>query len=158
MIFEPGMPHALLSSVSALFLLPLGPQHLGAGMVAGTVASLGLLALLLRIWAGPWEPRADCFEVRFAALLIVAPLVGHYLLLHDLAILVLAALLLVEYGLGNGPSEGSAHVRVALAVVWRTCLMGSTSSRRSASSRRATFRPRPTPSPTPARTLRCWRS
>jgi len=62
MIFEPGMPHALLSSVSALFLLPLGPQHLGAGMVAGTVASLGLLALLLRIWAGPWEPRADCFD------------------------------------------------------------------------------------------------
>jgi len=124
MIFEPGMPHALLSSVSALFLLPLGPQHLGAGMVAGTVASLGLLALLLRIWAGPWEPRADCFAVRFAALLIVAPLVGHYLLLHDLAILVLAALLLVEYGLGNGPSEGSAHVRVALAVVWLTCLIG----------------------------------
>ena len=124
MIFEPGMPYALLSSVSALFLLPLGPGHVGAGMAAGALASLGLLAVLLKVWAGPWEARADGFALRFAALLVVSPLVGQYLLLHDLAILVLAAVLLVESSLAEGAGEVPARVRLVLAVLWLTCLLG----------------------------------
>jgi alpha-1,2-mannosyltransferase len=124
MIFEPGMPYALLSSVSALFLLPLGPQHLGAGMAAGALASIGLLAVLLKIWAGPWEARADGFALRFAALLVVSPLVGQYLLLHDLVILILAAVLLVECSLREGGGKVPARVRVVLAILWLTCLIG----------------------------------
>jgi len=123
MIFEPGMPYALLSSVSALFLLPLGPQHLGAGMAAGALASVGLLAVLLTLWAGPWDARADGFALRFAALLVASPLVGQYLLLHDLAILILAAVLLVECSLREGASV-PARVRVVLAVLWLACLVG----------------------------------
>ena len=123
MIFEPGMPYALLSSVSALFLLPLGPQHLGAGMAAGALASVGLLAVLLTLWGGPWDARADGFALRFAALLVVSPLVGQYLLLHDLASLILAAVLLVECSLREGASV-PARVRVVLAVLWLACLVG----------------------------------
>ena len=124
LIFEPGMPYALLSMVSALFLLPLGPDHLTAGMTAGTVVSLGLLALVLMMWAGPWEPRAERFALRFAALLVLSPLVAQYLLLHDLAILILAAVLLVESSLREGAGEVPARVRVVLAVLWLTCLVG----------------------------------
>jgi len=124
LIFEPGMPYALLSMVSAIFLLPLGPEHLTAGMTAGVLASLGLLALLLAMWAGPWEPHAEPFVLRFAALLVVSPLVAQYLLLHDLAILILAALLLAEHYLAHGPSAGWARVRVVLAVLWLACLVG----------------------------------
>src|SRR5438552_3942702 len=123
-IFEPGMPYALLSSVSALFLFLLGPQHLGAGMAAGALASVGLLAVLLTVWAGPWDARADGFALRFAALLVVSPLVGQYLLLHDLASLILAAVLLVECSLQEGAGEVPARVRVVLAVLWLTCLVG----------------------------------
>jgi len=124
MIFEPGMPYALLSSVSALFLLPLGPEHLDAGMAAGALASVALLAVLLTVWAGPWDARASGFALRFAALLVVSPLVGQYLLLHDLAILILAAVLLVEGSLQEGAGEVPARVRVVLAVLWVTCLVG----------------------------------
>src|SRR2546427_7749738 len=123
MIFEPGMPYALLSSVSALFLLRLAPQHLGAGMAAGALASVGLLAVLLTLWAGPWDARANGFVLRFAALLVASPLVGQYLLLHDLAILILAAVLLVECSLREGASV-PARVRVVLAVLWLACLVG----------------------------------
>ena len=124
LIFEPGMPSALLSMVSAIFLLPLGPEHLTAGMIAGVLASLGLLALLLAMWAGPWEPHAERFALRFAALLVVSPLAAQYLLLHDLAILILAALLLAEHYLAHGPSAGWARARAVLAVLWLTCLVG----------------------------------
>src|SRR3989449_1168260 len=124
LIFEPSMPYALLSMVSAIFLLPLGPEHLTAGMMAGVLASLGLLALLLAMWAGPWEPHAERFALRFAALLVVSPLAAQYLLLHDLAILILAALLLAEHYLAHGPSAGWARARAVLAVLWLTCLVG----------------------------------
>jgi hypothetical protein len=120
--FAPGMPYALLTSVSALFLIPLGPEHETAAMTMGALASLALLALLLRVWAGPWDPTGDRFAVRFAALLAVAPLVGQYLLLHDVAVLVLAAVLVAEYWLGH-PGEGWRRVQVVLAAVWLACLL-----------------------------------
>ena len=93
-------------------------------MIAGVLASLGLLALLLAMWAGPWEPHAERFALRFAALLVVSPLAAQYLLLHDLAILILAALLLAEHYLAHGPSAGWARARAVLAVLWLTCLVG----------------------------------
>src|SRR5207247_480510 len=87
-------------------------------------AGLGLLCLLLPMWAGPWEPHAERFALRFAALLVVSPLAAQYLLLHDLAILILAALLLAEHYLAHGPSAGWARARAVLAVLWLTCLVG----------------------------------
>jgi len=54
---------------------------------------------------------------------VVSPLVGQYLLLHDLAILILAAVLLGECSLRKGASV-PARVRVVLAVLWLACLVG----------------------------------
>ena len=124
LIFQPGMPKALLSMVSAVFLLPLGPGHLTAGLAAGALVSVALVGLLLGMWAGPWEPRSEVFTLRFAALLVVSPLVAPYLLLHDLVILVPAALLLIEYGEGGQPNPSSARGPLVLAGVWLACLIG----------------------------------
>jgi hypothetical protein len=124
MIFEPGMPYALLSSVSALFLLPLGPQHLAFCLAAGAVVSAGLIALLLAFWRGPWNPQDDRFALRFAALIVIAPLVGQYLLLHDLDVLILTAVLVSEYWLANGARKGWGVVRLVFAAVWLACLIG----------------------------------
>ena len=124
MIFEPGMPSALFCSIYALFLLPLGPGRFDLAMAAGTAASLGLLGLVLWVWRGPWDTRAERLGLRFAALLAVTPLVSPYLQLHDVAILILPALLVAEYWLGHGPGEGWARVRVVLALLWLTCLLG----------------------------------
>ena len=54
----------------------------------------------------------------------MTPLVSPYLQLHDVAILILPALLVAEYWLGHGPGEGWARVRVVLALLWLTCLLG----------------------------------
>jgi hypothetical protein len=102
-MFEPGMPTALLSSVHALFLLPLGPGHYQLGVVAGTAAAIALLGVLLRLWSGPWRPDAEGFRLRLAGLVVVTPLVSQYLQLHDLSILALAGALLVEEALDRYP-------------------------------------------------------
>ncbi len=123
MMFEPGMPTPLFSSVHALFLLPLGPQHLALGLAAGSAAAATLLGLLLTLWAGPWRPADADFGLRFAALLVVTPLISPYLQLHDFAILVLAAMLLVEATLGRSSGSGMDQVRLFLAFPWIACMV-----------------------------------
>lgn len=124
LIFEPGMPKALLAMVSSIFLLPLGPAHLTAGLAAGAVVSVVLVALLLAMWAGPWEPRRQDFGLRFAALLVVTPLVAPYLLLHDLVMLIPAGVLLVEHCMGERSGHDLGRVSLVLSVVWLACLIG----------------------------------
>ncbi len=124
MIFEPGMPSSLFCSIYAFFLLPLGPARFGLAMALGSVVSLGLLALVLWVWRGPWDARAGWLDLRFAALLVVTPLVSPYLQLHDVAVLVLPALLVSEYWLGHGAGAGWARIRLVLAILWLTCLVG----------------------------------
>jgi glycosyl transferase family 87 len=117
MIFEPGMPFAIFSSVYALFQLPLGPEHFSLGTAAGTVLSLALVGGLLWFWSGPWRPGDADFDLRFAAMLAVAPLTSPYLQLHDLSILVVAAVLVLGQ-LADGT------VRLSLALVWFACMIG----------------------------------
>jgi glycosyl transferase family 87 len=124
MIFEPGMPSALFASVYALFLLPLGPEHFRLGMAAGTLVSLVLLGILLRLWAGPWERDPARLDLRFAALLVVTPLVSQYLQLHDFALLILPALLVAEHALEQGTPAEWRLVSVVLVVLWLACLVG----------------------------------
>ena len=124
MIFEPGMPTALFCSIYAFFLLPLGPEHFGLAMAMATVASVGLLALVLWVWRGPWDPHAERLGLRFAALVAVTPLVSPYLQLHDLCVLIIPALLVAEYWLGHGAGESWARVRIVLAILWLSCLVG----------------------------------
>ena len=124
MIFEKGMPSALFASVYALFLLPLGPEHFAMAMAAGALVSLALLALLLGVWMGPWDPGGEPFDLRFAALLLVAPLVSQYLQLHDFALLILPALVVAEYRLAHPAPEERRLVSRVLAVVWIACLVG----------------------------------
>ena len=53
----------------------------------------------------------------------MTPLVSPYLLLHDLALLILAAILLVEATLSRPESLAAGRVRLALAFVWVTCMV-----------------------------------
>lgn len=124
MMFEKGMPAALFCSIYALFLLPLGPSRFALGMAAGSLASLALVAIVLWVWRGPWDRHADRLGLRFAALLVVTPLVSPYLQLHDVAILILPALLVAEYWLAHGGGAGWVGVRLVLAMLWLTCLLG----------------------------------
>ena len=124
MIFEPGMPSALFCSVYALFQLPLGPARFGLATALGGAVSLGLVALVLWMWRGAWDASAERLDLAFAALLVLTPLVSPYLQLHDLAVLILPALLLAEYWLRHGAGAAWARVRIVLAVLWLTCLVG----------------------------------
>jgi hypothetical protein len=124
MFFEKGIPSSIFGSLYAVFLLPLGPEHFALGMVAGTVASLAVLVVLLRSWTGPWRPDEASFDLRFAALLVVTPLVSQYLSLHDLAILIIPALLATEYWLAHGAGAGWVRLRITLAGLWLACLVG----------------------------------
>jgi hypothetical protein len=130
MMFEPGMPTPIFSSVHALFLLPLGERHLGLGLAAGMAAAVLILAALLALWSGPWRPEADDFGLRFAALVVVTPLVSQYLQLHDFAILILAAVLVVEETLRRPAPSCASGVRLVLAVVWVTCMVAPAVSAR----------------------------
>jgi hypothetical protein len=118
MIFEPGVPTALFSSVHAFFLLPLGPAHFELGLIAGTVAAIALLCALLRLWSGPWRTDGEDFRLRVAALVVVTPLVSEYPQLHDLTIVALAAVLLVEETLRRPTELSPTRVRIVLAAVW----------------------------------------
>jgi hypothetical protein len=122
-MFEPGMPTALLSSVYAIFLLPLGPAHFQLGAIAGTAAAVALLCVVLRLFSGAWRPDAEGFRLRLAALVIVTPLVSQYLQLHDLSILALAGVLLVEEALDRPSVLSTGRARLALAALWLSCLV-----------------------------------
>src|SRR5262249_53510578 len=117
MIFEPGMPYAIFCSVYALFQMPLGPEHFGIASLAGTIVSAALIGLLLRLCAGPWRPTHAGFDLGCAAVVVTAPLVSPYLQLHDLVVLVLAAVILAEHVRGG-------TVRIAFAIVWLACMVG----------------------------------
>ncbi len=117
MIFEPGMPYAIFCSVYALFQLPLGPEHFAIASVAGTIVSAALIGALLRLCSGAWSPKHAGFDLACAAVLIEAPLVSPYLQLHDLAILIIPAVLLAEH-------VGRGTLRVAFALVWFACMIG----------------------------------
>jgi len=122
-MFEPGMPTALFSSVHAIFLLPLGPGHFEVGLMMGTAAAIALLCALLWFWAGPWPGDPPGFRLRLALLVVVAPLVSQYLQLHDLTILALAGVLLVEESRRCPLHVSATRVRVALGGLWLACMV-----------------------------------
>jgi hypothetical protein len=109
--------------VHAIFLLPLGPQHFELGVIAGTIAAVGLLCALLWLWRGPWRVEAADFRLRLAALAVVTPLVSEYPQLHDLTILALAGALLVEDAVRRGLDGSMTRARLALAALWVSCLI-----------------------------------
>jgi hypothetical protein len=82
-----------------------------------------LLGVLLHFWSGPWRPDAEDFRLRLAALLVVTPLVSEYPQLHDLAILALAGVLLVEVAIDLPAVLPPTTVRVVLAALWLSCLV-----------------------------------
>lgn len=122
--FVEGFPYYLLCSLPSFFAGLLGPGGQGLATVLGGLAALGVLGVLLRAWSGPWEPRSVGFGPRFAGLLVATPLVSQYFMLHDLAILILAAWLLAEHYLARADPAGWAATRTVLAVVWVACLLG----------------------------------
>ncbi len=124
MIFEKGMPTPIFSSIYALVLLPLGPERFALGMSVATLAAVALLVVTIRAWRGPWRPGAPEFDLRFGLLVVVTPLVSPYLQLHDLAILVVPALLAAEHSMGVEDGARWAWLRVVLAGVWLACLVG----------------------------------
>jgi hypothetical protein len=129
MTFVEGFPYYLLSSLYALFLVPLGPDLIGLSTLLGTLASVAVLAMLLRLWSGPWSTQSTDFDVRFAATLIVTSLVSQYFPLHDLTITILAAVLLANHWMGQPTSEGWGTIRLALAALWVTCFVGPVATR-----------------------------
>src|SRR5437764_13243404 len=123
MIVEPGVLTTLFCSLHAIFRLPLVQQHFELGVIVGTIAALALLCTLLWLWSGRWRVEAPDFRLRLAALVVVTPLVSEYPQLHDLTIVVLAGVLLVEDALRRPVDRSKTRARVALATVWVCCLI-----------------------------------
>lgn len=65
--------------------------------IAWIVVSTTLMFLMVRQWRRPWDVDSHPFDLRFAMLLIVTLLVNPHLNHHDLALLMLVALVLLGH-------------------------------------------------------------
>jgi glycosyl transferase family 87 len=122
--YADGFPSFLLSSVYALFSIPLGSGLMTVSNTLGAIASLAVIGLLLRMWRGPWNAGSSAFDRRFAATLIATPLVSQYFLLHDVSILIVAAVLLADGAVRDPATRGWGTTRLALAALWIACFAG----------------------------------
>jgi hypothetical protein len=119
-----GFPFYLQSSLYALFMIPLGPALLPVSIALGTLASLAVLGLLLRLWSGPWRPESADFDLRFAATVVATALVSQHFLVHDMTIAILAVVLLANRWTRQPVREGWGTARLAAAALWVACFAG----------------------------------
>jgi Glycosyltransferase family 87 len=122
--FADGFPYYLQGSLYALFMIPLGPHLMKLSTTLATLASLAVLGLLLRMWAGPWKTQAGDFDVRFAATLIATTLTSQHFLLHDFTITILAAVLVASHWIHEPVRTGWGTMRLAFASLWVATLVG----------------------------------
>ena len=77
------------------------------------------------MWSPPWDPKTAEFDLQFASTLVVTPLISQYVMLHDLTIVVIAAVLVIDYWVSGGKTITKWEtMRAALALLWLTCLVG----------------------------------
>jgi hypothetical protein len=124
MNFAEGFPNWFQSSLYGFFLIPLGAQSTWLSTLLGSLASGGVLLALLRVWAGPWKPADDDFDVRFTATLIATTLISQHFMLHDVTILILGAILLTNYWMRHPERQGWDATRFAFAALWVACFVG----------------------------------
>jgi hypothetical protein len=122
--FTEGFPNWFQSSLYAAFMIPLGPQWTWLSTALGSVASVGVLAALVRLWSGPWLPATDEFDIRFTATLIATALISQHFMLHDLIIMILGSVLLRNYWMHRAEQDGWNVTRFALAALWVACFVG----------------------------------
>jgi Glycosyltransferase family 87 len=73
-----------------------------------------LVIILLRFWRDEWNPNGHLFDVKFAVMIIVAVLVAPHVNFHDLAFLLLPALVLYSHTGRRGLALQQNRVRLAL--------------------------------------------
>jgi glycosyl transferase family 87 len=109
-----GIYPSQMHNLRAQFYIWLYGHHpLLANLLTG-VASVALLALLVRVWKTEWEPESARFAMKFSALVTISLLVSPHLNLHDLSCLLLPALLI-----GQISDQGaSSSVRRLQRATW----------------------------------------
>ena len=104
-----GIYPSQMHNLRAQFYVWLYPRYPVVANLLTGLASVALLALLLRAWGREWEPGTARFGLRFSLLVIVSLLVSPHLNLHDLTCLLLPGLLIAQIGNQNTRSEISAR-------------------------------------------------
>ena len=114
-----GIYPSQMHNLRAQFYVWFYQDHPGVANVLTGLASVVLLALLLRSWKGEWDPGSARFGLKFSLLVTVSLLVSPHLNLHDLSCLLLPGLLIGQIS-DQDAGTGSAFRRLR----WGTWLVG----------------------------------
>jgi Glycosyltransferase family 87 len=89
-----GVYPSQMHNLRAQFYVWLYGQHPVLANLLTGLASVALLALLVRAWRGEWEPGTAHFGLKFSLLVTISILVSPHLNLHDLSCLLLPGILI----------------------------------------------------------------
>jgi len=108
-----GIYPSQMHNLRAQFYVWFYRDHPGVANLLTGLASVVLLALLLRWWKGEWDPGGARFGLKFSLLVTVSLLVSPHLNLHDLSCLLLPGLLIGQIS-DQDAGTGSAFRRLRL--------------------------------------------
>jgi hypothetical protein len=117
LLLDPAASHSLLGGIVAL----LGGEAESVGRVANLVVTLGLAALVLYLFRGPWRPQSAGWDGSMALTLLAAMLTNMHLNTHDLSLLVIPAALGLSYIRAARLPEGTQ--RIWYALIWAAYLV-----------------------------------
>jgi hypothetical protein len=114
-----GIYPSQMHNLRAQFYVWFYRDHPGVANLLTGLASVALLALLLRYWKGEWEPGSARFGLKFSLLVTISLLVSPHLNLHDLSCLLVPGILIGQVSAQDAGTR-SAFRRLR----WGTWLVG----------------------------------
>lgn len=112
-----GIYPSQMQNFRGQFYALLYPDHIVLANVLTGTASVLLLILLARAWAGSWVTERPGFDLKFALLLTTSLLVSPHLNFHDLSLFLLPGLLICRSALQEPTSAAHRRLLVGLFIV-----------------------------------------
>lgn len=120
-----GIYPSQMHNVRAQFYIWFYGQHPFLANLLTGLASVALLALLVRFWKGEWRPGSARFGLKFSLLVTISLLVSPHLNLHDLSCLLLPGLLIGQISDQDvGTSSSVRRLRWAAWLVGFPVMLG----------------------------------
>lgn len=92
-----GIFPAKMYNLKGFFYLIFGSYQNGFLIPFLGITTIGFIILLFLIWKKKWEPSGYLFDLKFSLLIIITSLISPHLFIHDLILLIIPGILMVNY-------------------------------------------------------------
>ena len=106
-----GIFPSKMNNLKAFFYLILSPDQRPLLIPALILATSGFLTLLFSVFRGPWQPSMRVFDLKFSVLILATLLVSPHLYIHDLVLLIIPGLLVLDHCTCEGSKVGGRPLR-----------------------------------------------